>query len=113
MVDQWDSPKGWTNELRKDLEWLAKLEIGVTPTGTKMLVQAKATIKKIWKARIKTATAAAVLMQGTQDDLGNLENPAGGPGISRTKKWSATSEYRLGVSTMSEVFCKQARYEDA
>ena len=41
MVDQWDFPKGWTNELRKDLEWLAKLEIGVTPAGTKMLIQAK------------------------------------------------------------------------
>ena len=79
MVDQWDSPKGWTNELRKDLEWLAKLEIGVTPTGTKMLVQAKETTKERWKAIIKIATGAAVLMQGTQDDLENLEKSSRRP----------------------------------
>ena len=79
MVDQWDSPKGWTNELRKDLGWLAKLEIGVTPTGAKMQVQAKETTKQICKARIKTTTAAAVLMQGTQDDLENLENSSRSP----------------------------------
>ena len=72
IVDSWDFPKGWTNELRKDLEWLAKLEIGVTPTRIKLLAQAKETTQTEWKARIKT-TAVAILMQGTQDDLENLK----------------------------------------
>ena len=104
MVDQWDSPKGWTNELRKDLEWLAKLEVGVTPTGTNMRAQAKESTTQIWKAIVKTVTAAAMLMQGTQDDLENLENPAGGSGLSRAKSRSASSECQLGVSTMPNMF---------
>ena len=29
IEDQWDAPKGWTKEVRKDLESLAKLEEGV------------------------------------------------------------------------------------
>ena len=73
IVDQWDAPKGWTKEVRKEVESLAKLEVGVTPTGMQMIAQAKETTQKRWKARIKTAAAAAVLIQGTQDDLENLE----------------------------------------
>ena len=113
IVDSWDFPKGWTNELRKELEWLAKLETGVTPTGTKLMAQAKESTKKRWKARIKTATAGAILMKEIQDDLGNLEKSAGGLGINRTKNWSAASERRLGMRTVSEVFCEQTSYEDA
>ena len=60
IVDQWDAPKGWTKEVRKDLESLAKLEVGVTPIGIQMIALAKEATKTTWKARIKTAAAAAV-----------------------------------------------------
>ena len=73
IVDQWEVPRGWTKEVRNDLEALAKLEVGVTPTPIQMIVQAKDTTKKIWRVRIKTAEAAAMLMQDTQDDFENLE----------------------------------------
>ena len=43
IVDQWDAPKSWTKEVRKDLQSLAKLEVGVTPTGMQMIAQAKET----------------------------------------------------------------------
>ena len=59
--------------MRNDLEALAKLEVGVTPTPGQMIVQAKDTTKKRWRVRLKTAQAAAMLMQDTQDDLENLE----------------------------------------
>ena len=74
IIDQWDATKGWTKEVRKDLEALAKLEVGVTPTEIQMIAQAKDTTKKRWRVRIKTAGAAAMLMQDTQDDLENIEN---------------------------------------
>ena len=73
IVDQWDAPKGWTKEVRNDLEALEKLEVGVTPTPSQMIVQAKDTTKKRWRVRLKTAPAAAMLMQDTQDDLENLK----------------------------------------
>ena len=74
IIDQWDATKGWTKEVRKDLESsLAKSEVGVIPKAIQMIGQAKGATSKIWKARIKTADAAAVLMQGTHDDLENLE----------------------------------------
>ena len=74
MIDQWDATNGWTKEVRKYLESLAKLEVGVTPEVIQMISQAKNTTKKRWKARIKTAGAAAMLIQGTQDDLENIEH---------------------------------------
>ena len=74
IVASWDSPKGWTNELRKDLEWLAKLGIGAAPTTTNVLSWSKETTKNIRKARIKTATADAIFMQGTQDVLENFKH---------------------------------------
>ena len=73
IIDQWDAPKGWTKEIRKDFGALAKLEVGVTPTDIQMIAQAKDTTKKRWKVRIKTAGAAAMLMQDTQDDLENIQ----------------------------------------
>ena len=73
IVDQWEAPRGWTKEVRNDLEALAKLEVGVTPRPSQMIVQAKDTTKKRWMVRLKTAQAAAMLMQDTQDDLENLE----------------------------------------
>ena len=73
IIDQWDAPRGWAKEVRKGLGALAKLEVGVTPTDIQMIAQAKDTTKKRWKVRIKTAGAAAMLMQDTQDDLENLE----------------------------------------
>ena len=57
----------------KILESLAKLEVGVTPKGIQMIAQAKDATNKTWKAKIKTVAAAAMLMQGTRDDLEHLE----------------------------------------
>ena len=45
----------------------------MSPTATSFLVQAKGTIKKQMKTRVKTAAQAAILMQGTQDDLDKVE----------------------------------------
>ena len=73
IVKQWDSPRGWAREVRRDLENLAKLEVGVIPTPIQLVAQAKETTKNIWKTRIKIADAAAILMQDTKDDLENLE----------------------------------------
>ena len=69
----WDQQRGWATEVQKDLKWLARLETGVSPPGTSFLAQAKGTTKTIWKTRVKTAIQAAILMQGTEDDLENLE----------------------------------------
>ena len=69
----WDQHRGWATEVQKDLKWLARLETGVRPTGTSLLAQAQATTKKRWKTKVKTAIQAAILMQGTEDDLENLE----------------------------------------
>ena len=55
------------------MEALAKLEVGLTPTAIQIIAQAKDTTKKRWRVRIKTAEAAAMLMQDTQDDFENLE----------------------------------------
>ena len=74
------------------MEALAKLEVGVTPKGIQMIAQAKDATNKIWKVRIKTAAVAAMLMQGTQDDSENLENPAGGFGLGRTKSRCAPNQ---------------------
>ena len=59
--------------MRNDLEALAELEVGVTPTLRQLLAQAKDTSKKRWKVRLKIAQAAAMLMQDTQDDFENIE----------------------------------------
>ena len=45
----------------------------MTPEAIQMISHAKDATKKRWTSRIKTAGAAAVLMQGTQDDFENLE----------------------------------------
>ena len=45
----------------------------MTPEAIQMISQAKNTTTKRWKGRIKTAGAAAMLMQGIQDDLENIE----------------------------------------
>ena len=73
IVASWDQHRGWATEVQKDLKWLARLETGVSPTGTTLLAQAKATTKKRWKTRVKTVMEAAILMQGTEDDFENLE----------------------------------------
>ena len=53
IVDQWEVPRGWTKEMRNDLEALAKLEVGVTPTRIQMIVQAKDTTKKEMEGETK------------------------------------------------------------
>ena len=73
IVASWDQQRAWATEVQKDLKWLARLETGVSPTGTSLLAQAKATTKKRWKTKVKTAIQAAIPMQGTEDDLENLE----------------------------------------
>ena len=55
------------------MKWPARLETGVSPTGTSFLAQAKAATKNIWETRDKTAIQSAILMQGTEDDFENLE----------------------------------------
>ena len=73
IVVSWGQQRGWAIEVQKDLKWLSRLETGVSPTGTSLLAQAKATTKKRWKTKVKTAIQAAIPMQGTDDDLENLE----------------------------------------
>ena len=46
IIDQWDAPRGWTKEVRKDLGALANSEVGVTPTDIQMIAQAKDTTQK-------------------------------------------------------------------
>ena len=109
IVDQWEAPRGWTKEVRNDLEALAKLEVGVTPTPIQMIVQAKDTTKKRWRVRLKTAQAAAMLMQDTQDDLENLERFQQSAFVSvGLKSWSAPSQGRLRMPAMPEVLHQQA-----
>ena len=55
------------------MKCFARLETGVSPSGITLLAQAKATTKKTWKTRIKTAIEAAILMQGPEDDLEHFE----------------------------------------
>ena len=49
IMNAWDHQRGLATEIQKDLKWLAKLEIGVSPSGTIILTQAKATTNKRWK----------------------------------------------------------------
>ena len=72
-MNAWDHQRGWSFEIQKDLKWFVRLETGVSPSGTTILAQAKATTQNIWKTRVKTATEAAILMQATDDDLEKLE----------------------------------------
>ena len=73
IVVLWDQQCGWATEVQKDLKWLARLETGVSPSGTALLAQAKATTTKRWKTIVKTAIEAAIIMQGTEDEFENLE----------------------------------------
>ena len=36
IVASWDQYRGWAIEVQKDLKWLARLETGVSPTGTSL-----------------------------------------------------------------------------
>ena len=69
----WDQQRGWAVEVQKDLKWMARLEVVVSPTEPNLLVQAKEVTKTKWKTRVKTATQAAIQMQATEDDFENLE----------------------------------------
>ena len=72
-MNAWDHQRGWATEIQKDLKLCARLEIGVSPSGSTILAPAKATTKQIWRTRVKTAIEAAILMQATDEDLENLE----------------------------------------
>ena len=73
IVEQWDQPRGWAKEVKTDLQNLAKVETGISPTQIQILAEAKEMTKKKWKARVKTAQEAQLLMDDTKDDLENLE----------------------------------------
>ena len=73
IVASWDQQRGWATEVQKDLKWLARPETGVSPSGITLLAQAKATTKKRWETKVKTVIEAAILMQGTEDDVEILE----------------------------------------
>ena len=84
---------------------MAKLRVGVTPEAIQLISQAKNTTNKRWKARIKTADAAAMLMQGAQDDLENIEKQtAGSSGFRGIKSRGTPAQGRPGVSTMPNMF---------
>ena len=50
IIDQWDAPRGWTKEIRKDLGALAKLEVGVTPTDIPMIAKPRTQPRKYGKS---------------------------------------------------------------
>ena len=87
----------------------------MSPSGTNILAEAKATTKQRWKTIhvVKTAAEAAILMQAAEDDLENLEVTAGSDGLSRIKGWCTTNQRGLDLPTMPEVFQTQAGYENA
>ena len=63
IVASWDQQRGWATEVQTDLKWLARLETGVSPSGTTLLAQAKATTNK----NMENKHAGSQQLWGTTD----------------------------------------------
>ena len=65
---------GGHRTFKQYLQWVATIEIGVSPTAPKMLQQAYHVQTSRWNIRVEIAAKACILVQASEDDLAQVES---------------------------------------